>query len=708
MKRISKVIKPVWHKFLLTVIAALLGHYSLAQQPNVIVIIVDDAGYKDWGFQGSTVMETPRIDQLRNEGTFFSQAYVSNSVCAPSRAGLLTGRYQNRFGFEYNIVKYFASPDHTLEEVGLDPDERTIGDYMKDLGYATAAIGKWHLGEEDHHHPNNRGFDYFYGLLSGSRPYFHTDDLSRDKKIMRNSAVDDLASGYLTDVLTTDLNNWITEQVNDEKPFFTYMSYTAVHGPYESKTEDFDHFTGNCIGFDGNDCSEKRQNYAAMTYSLDYNVGNLVDNLKNLGVYDNTLIFFINDNGGKSPLEVCDNGDLRGGKSSQFEGGLRVPFFMVWPGHVPAGGTYDKQVISLDILPTAVKAGGGTINASNNLDGVDLLPLANDPSKVAHDYLYWRKMFYWGVVQSDNKKLIITYNGPEDFDNDTLLYNLSTDISETNNLFTTIDEDQLASDLLDSYKAWDAELKMPVWVTDYVMEKMCDGGTEPAQCEKLMVAFGKAEERLALWSAEAEEAVLIGASEVKSGCDNASGSAFVKMLTSASNGVEFTNVQVSETGTYEFNIYHFNKEALQLDVIVNGVSQGPVDIDKSQWCYEGAAGTTTVLIELNAGVNTIRCSPVQGVSSPLIDCFNLFKPYSTNIEGGRQNAIKPYSLYPNPCGDQLTIHGLNKELSAIVYSLNGKQVLRSKTSGVLDVSSLPAGIYFLNIAGVYSEKFIKK
>ncbi|TLX71375.1 T9SS type A sorting domain-containing protein [Labilibacter sediminis] len=679
-----------------------------AQNPNVIVIVVDDAGYADWGFQGSTVMETPRIDQLRSEGTNFTHAYVTNSVCAPSRAGLLTGRYQNRFGFEYNIVEYYAAPDHTLADVGLDPNEKTIANYLKDLGYSTSAIGKWHLGEETHHHPNNRGFDYFYGLLSGSRPYFHTADLPANKKLMRNFEVDDMADGYMTDVLTEDAINWMTQQVNADKPFFTYLSYTAVHGPYESKTEDFDYFTDNCIGFDGAPCSDKRQNYAAMTYSLDYNVGNLIDNLKTLGVYDNTLIFFINDNGGKSPQVVTDNGELRGGKSSQYEGGLRVPFFCVWPGHVPAGAVYDKQVISLDILPTIINAAGGTLPTDREFDGVDLVPFTNNTGLIAHDYLYWRKFLVWSVVQSDNKKLIINYNGPDDFDNDTLLYDLNLDIRETNNLYTSLD-DEVAADLMLHFEDWEKDLKLPAWIANTVSNTQCsEGVTDMADCENIMIAYGKLTKPEEVWSMEAEDGELSGAAEVRTGCDNASGNAFVKLSTDASNSLLFNNINIESAGSYQLRIKHFNSAQVTLQLFVNNIFMDQVIFPEAKFCYQGPSSETIIEISLNAGVNSIELKPVQGLSSPLLDRVAIFTPVTTDIFSYYKNEQPNYSVYPNPCTNHLYIKGVKGFKEFTIYSINGSKEYQGLTDGSIDLSAIRNGLYVLEIASNYKLKFIKE
>ncbi|MEN8121634.1 MAG: sulfatase-like hydrolase/transferase, partial [Bacteroidota bacterium] len=444
--------------------------------PNIIVVVVDDAGYADWGFQGSKTCKTPNVDKLRNEGINFTQAYVTGATCAPSRAGLMTGRYQNRFGYEYNPSIY-PSPGKTLQDVGMEPNEKTIADHLKKLGYNTAAIGKWHLGEEMHHHPNNRGFDYFYGLLAGARPYFHTDDLGPNKKLMRNFEFDDLTEGYMTDVLTNEALAWMKTQVDTASaPFFTYLSYTAIHGPYKAKPKDYKKHSDSKWK-NGKKCSDKRKNYLGMADNLDLNIGKLTDSLKTWNIFDNTLIFFINDNGGKAPKKITDNGVLRAGKGSPYEGGYRVPFFMVWPGHVPKDSTYPKQVISMDIAATSIiAAGGGKLQPEKKLDGVDLMPVVNDTAVEAHEYLFWRKYTSWAVAKTDNHKIIVHYNKLGAADNDTTYYILNTDGSgenDVNNIYSGKGVHPIADDLMQKYNEWEKEMVKPYFLGPYVAPKFC-------------------------------------------------------------------------------------------------------------------------------------------------------------------------------------------------------------------------------------------
>lgn len=289
----------------------ILGFLTLGicqTQPNIIIILVDDAGYADFGFNGCEDLQTPNIDQLAREGVVFTDAHVSSTVCAPSRVGLLTGRYQQRFGFECNTGS-------ARNASGADTSEVFLATDLKKAGYATAAIGKWHLGTRGDQHPNKKGFDYFYGFLAGARSYFYqekgVDAPGNERAILENEKQVSF-QGYLTDVLASKATNFIKE--NTENPFFIYWAPNAVHTPMEATEEDMERYEGH-----------PRQQLAAMTHALDRGVGAMVSTLKMNGLFDNTLIFFLSDNGGAYNNQ-SSNFPLKGFKGNEYEGGHRVPF----------------------------------------------------------------------------------------------------------------------------------------------------------------------------------------------------------------------------------------------------------------------------------------------------------------------------------------------------------------------------------------------
>ncbi|NQZ78715.1 MAG: sulfatase-like hydrolase/transferase, partial [Ekhidna sp.] len=444
------------------------------QKPNIVVILVDDAGNKDWGFQGSTVSQTPAIDNLASLGTIFTQGYVTNSVCAPSRAGMLTGQYQNKFGFEGNIVEYTSPPDHDDQDVGLDPSVPTIGNYLQDLGYSTGLFGKWHLGVEEHHRPNARGFDYFYGLLGGSRDY-NVVETEFARQLRRNGAIAEPSGDfYVTDLLTDEALEYMTEQIDMNRPFMAFMSYTAPHSPFQAKAEDkalFTHLT---------ELSDKQHEYYGMIKNVDDNVQRIVDLLQAKNEFDNTLFVFLSDNGGVS---ITDNGELRGGKSSKYEGGLRVPFFATYVDGIPSGATYENQVIALDLASTFVKAAGGDLseNTYAELDGGDLIAAANGETSI-HDRLFWRKSDTWSIVSDGTNKLIFDVHTDDFTRYDTLLYNLDEDLSEKSDIYSS--NRASVQSMVADFKEWNATLDLPSWIgSQYLMPRVCGEVTDAKQCQ---------------------------------------------------------------------------------------------------------------------------------------------------------------------------------------------------------------------------------
>lgn len=418
-----------------------------AAPPNIVVLFSDDAGYADFGFQATSdpalAKLTPRLTALAKEGIVFSNAYVSGAVCSPSRAGLFTGRYQQRFGHEKNIPQNYMKG-------GLPLSEKFIGDRLKPLGYATGLIGKWHLGYPAEYHPNRRGFDHFFGILQGARSYFPLKQQRPHQVFLLNDKATP-EGGYTTDRIGDGACDFIRS--NKSKPFFLFVSFTSPHGPLQPKPEDM-----KAIGKLG---GPKRLNYAGLVKSLDDNCGKILDCLEKEGLAKNTLVVFSNDNGGQTQTGAL-NTPLRGHKGEVVEGGIRVPMAMRWPGVIPAGRTNDSPVISLDWLPTFVEAAGGKAEAEWKLDGVSLLPVLKDPAAaLAGRPLFWRTNGLKGpaAVREGDWKLVHLRGkkegaGPE-------LYHLKDDVSEARNL--AAENPDKVKALEAKLKAWEAELVEPLW-----------------------------------------------------------------------------------------------------------------------------------------------------------------------------------------------------------------------------------------------------
>lgn len=411
---------------------------DIQNKPNIIVIVADDAGYVDFGFMGSEDLQTPEIDKLAKSGVIFTDAHVSATVCAPSRSGLLTGQYQQRFGFEANGTGYGDSGD-----IGLADDVETIGGVFKQNGYKTIAIGKWHLGATESDHPNNRGFDEFYGFIGGGRSYFPINKPSKHIMLQDNGSKVNF-KGYLTDVLG-DRSVKFVEQ-NKDQPFFMYLAYNAVHTPMEAKKEDLDKFKGH-----------PRQILAAMTWSLDQNIGKLRDKLNELGILDNTLIYFISDNGG-AHNNSSNMGPLKGWKGNKFEGGHRVPFVVSWTGKIPKNQIFNGLTSSLDIFSTSIDAAKIKNTDNLTLDGVSLLPYLNNKKQGnPHDKLFWRKLDEAGA-RVENHKLIRL----KDFCY--TMYNLKDDLGETQDLSKT--NPDTFNTLVQDLEQWETKMAEPLWVEE--------------------------------------------------------------------------------------------------------------------------------------------------------------------------------------------------------------------------------------------------
>jgi len=427
-----------------------------AKKTNIVFLFADDAGYHDFGFQGSKTFESPNLDKLAKEGMVFKQAYTTAAVCGPSRAGLLTGRYQQRFGIEENNVPGYMSHSSKLlaDEMGLPLDEKTIADYLGPLGYKSIILGKWHLGNADKYHPIARGFDEFYGFRGGARSFFPlTQKLAFDRKEdrwERGYANFEEPDRYTTDAIGDEACDFIERHKN--KPFFVYASFNAVHTPLEALPEDLAKVKG---------LSGKRKKLAAMNIAMDRACGKIMDKLKELGLEENTLIVFSNDNGGPDGSMTC-NYPLSGCKSNHLEGGIRVPMVMKFPNVIKAGSTYDYPVSMLDMLPTFVNAAGGNADAITNIDGVDLMPYVTKQNKARpHEVLFWKKENR-GVVRQGDWKLLRYPDRPAE------LYNLAKDVTESNNL--AYKHPEKVKELFKVLWEWEGELERPLWQLKRVYE----------------------------------------------------------------------------------------------------------------------------------------------------------------------------------------------------------------------------------------------
>jgi len=400
-------------------------------KPNVIIIMADDLGYHDLGFQGAENIKTPNLDRLAAGGVICSDGHVAASVCSPSRAGMITGRYQQRFGHEANCPPTGK---------GMDVTERTLGQTMKALGYHTAIFGKWHLGDRPEFYPNVRGFDEFWGLREGSRGYWYKESEAKNDNPhnIEHNGKQVAFEGHLTDRLGDRAVEYI-ERYHDE-PFFIYLSFTAPHGPLQSKPEDREALGG------GN-------NYEGLVYGMDRNVGKVMDALKAYKLDKNTLIWFLSDNGGIAG--ASSNLPLGGRKGTKFEGGQRVPFVVSFPGRIPAGSRYDNMVSSLDIYPTSVLAAGGSLNQPKALDGGDLMPYLTSKKKgIPHEQLFWRKLECAAMREGSWKLIRVDKLGYG-------LFNLDKDISESDNLAERMPE--RVGEMKKKLEAWETNLTEPWW-----------------------------------------------------------------------------------------------------------------------------------------------------------------------------------------------------------------------------------------------------
>lgn len=480
----------------------LVQNPDLLNKFNVVLILADDLGPTDISLYSDNAVHTPHINALAAQGATFANGYITSPVCSPSRAGLLTGRYQQRFGHEFqpnhrylrNIIEYYGfkwmpkfrplvpikelevpSTEERLRQ-GLPPSEITLAEALRKYGYKSGLFGKWHLGTANFAQPCNRGFDEHYGFYEAFTMYADPTDKSvvgvkvkGDYKdyhqwktaegrqgncaILRNCNERQEDSKYLTDKLTDEAIDFIGR--HQDKPFFCYIPYSSPHAPLQVPATYYEQFA--------HIKDPVKRVYAAMIKNLDDQVGRVVHTVDSLGLSKNTLIIFLSDNGGASYNGTTDNAPYRGGKLTNFEGGIKVPFVMRWVGHIPAGTYYSYPVTSLDIFSTVMANVGAALPTDRYYDGVNLLPYLKGAEKgLPHQQLFWRSDFNKAMIDYPWKYIVNEYTGIHQ------LYNLAADSTEQHNLFANQKDTAqlLAARLLE----WENTLVKPLWprVVNYV------------------------------------------------------------------------------------------------------------------------------------------------------------------------------------------------------------------------------------------------
>ncbi|WP_081886379.1 sulfatase-like hydrolase/transferase [Haloferula sp. BvORR071] len=440
------------YSFAFSLILLAVAHAE--RKPNILIIVADDLGYGELSSQGFTKeIPTPHIDSIAANGIRFTSGYVSGPYCSPTRAGLLTGRYQERFGHEFNP----GLPADPSKPMGLPVSETTIGDRFKAAGYATGWFGKSHLGVAPEFHPLKRGFDEFFGFLApGSHDYL-TAGKGQNALLRGTEPVP--FSGYLTETLASEAISFIERK--KDQPWMVYLPFNAVHSPLEATAKYEERFTSIT--------DPKRRKFAAMLSAMDDAVGNVLAKLRELNLEEDTLVFFFSDNGGPTDSTTSRNGPLRGYKAFTSEGGIRIPFMVQWKGKLPAAKVDDRPVIQLDILPTSLAAAGVEVDQAWKLDGVNLLPYLKGENQAApHEALYWRfgqqlaiRKGDWKLVKSAADGVIERAEPGTATVAGAKLYNLSKDIGESSDLAAA--NPLKVAELSADWNAWNATLVAPLW-----------------------------------------------------------------------------------------------------------------------------------------------------------------------------------------------------------------------------------------------------
>ncbi|WP_075344069.1 sulfatase-like hydrolase/transferase [Tenacibaculum agarivorans] len=430
--------------------------------PNILLILCDDLGYSDVGFNGAKDIKTPALDNLAENGTILTSAYVAHPFCGPSRTSIMTGRYAHKIGGQFNLPRA-----HQNAGLGVTTKEQYISKTLQKAGYYTGAVGKWHLGTVQKYHPNNRGFDDFYGFLGGGHNYFPKQFKAEyeKQKANGNTEIRDYITPlefngkevdeneYITDALSREAVNFIDRANQKEKPFFLYLSYNAPHTPLEAKEEDVKHYQ--------HIKDKKRRIYAGMVHAVDRGIANVVETLRKNKQLDNTLIVFFSDNGGKLS-KGATNFPLTAGKGSTHEGGYRVPMFFHWPNVVPSGVKFQHPVSALDLYPTLTSLGKAELPTGKILDGKDIWAdflAGKNPYQDKNIYALRHRIEFDNYtdvgVRKNNWKALKVKN------NNWTLYDLDNDPGEENNLSKSHPE--LLENLVEETKKWSETNQQPLW-----------------------------------------------------------------------------------------------------------------------------------------------------------------------------------------------------------------------------------------------------
>lgn len=421
-------------------------------RPNIVFVLVDDMGYGDLGCMGATDIKTPNIDRLASEGVKFTDFYANAPVCSPTRCGFITGRWQQRVGFEW-ALGYTADRQRLIDGdwktitemhhgIGLPATQPGIGKMLKQAGYATGAFGKWHLGYDDEFNPLHHGFDEYFGELLGHADYYrHT--YYDGTYALRDGLEISKAEGYFTDLVNQRAAAFVKK--NASQPFFLYVPHLAVHAPFQPPNRPDPKVTKQNM-LDGS-----RADYRAMLERVDDGVGMIMAELEAAGIADNTLFVLSSDNGGE---RWADNSPLFHHKATLWEGGIRVPCLMRWPARLTAGQITKQQAITMDLTATFLAAASATVPQGYKLDGMDLLPVLLGQQQIQSD-----RTFCWRIQRNNRRMKAIRHGNWKYIDDGgtmDLLFDLEADISEHHNL--CFQHHDIVDDLKRRLQEWEAEM----------------------------------------------------------------------------------------------------------------------------------------------------------------------------------------------------------------------------------------------------------